>query len=80
MLSSSDVQKVQVELQGLKKDLDKVSVKTQDILNSPQQSVSAPVLRSELDLTVQKMDHAYMLSTVYLEKWVSITPKQLLYS
>lgn len=61
---------MQVELDGLKKDLDKVSVKTQDILKSPQQSASAPVLRSELELTVQKMDHANMLSSVYLEKLV----------
>ncbi|KAK7887153.1 hypothetical protein WMY93_026774 [Mugilogobius chulae] len=60
--------KVQVELDGLKKDLDKVSVKTQQVLNSPQPSASAPVLRTELDLTVQKMDHAHMLSSVYLEK------------
>lgn len=57
-----------MELEGLKKDLDKVSVRTQEVLASPQQSVSAPVLRSELDLTVQKMDHAYMLSSIYLEK------------
>ncbi|XP_028280535.1 plectin-like isoform X6 [Parambassis ranga] len=65
---TAEQKKVQVELEGLKKDLDKVSVKTQDILASPQQSTSAPVLRSELELTVQKMDHAYMLSSVYLEK------------
>ncbi|CAL9705341.1 unnamed protein product [Knipowitschia caucasica] len=58
--------KVHVILEGLKKDLDKVSVKTQQVLNSPQPS--APVLRSELDLTVQKMDHTHMLSSVYLEK------------
>ncbi|XP_054897924.1 plectin-like isoform X10 [Poeciliopsis prolifica] len=61
-------QKVQGELEGLKKDLDKVSVKTQQVLASPQQPASAPVLRSELDVTVQKMDHVYMLSSVYLEK------------
>ncbi|XP_029359442.1 plectin-like isoform X8 [Echeneis naucrates] len=60
--------KVQVELEGLKKDLEKVSVKANEVLASPQQSVSAPVLRSELDITVQKMDHAHMLSTCYLEK------------
>ncbi|XP_026227112.1 plectin isoform X3 [Anabas testudineus] len=65
---TTEQSKVHVELDGLKKDLDKVSVKTQDILNSPQPSASAPVLRSELDLTVQKMDHAHMLSSVYLEK------------
>ncbi|XP_071324965.1 plectin isoform X18 [Trachinotus anak] len=65
---TTEQKKVQVELEGLKKDLNKVSVKTKEVLASPQQSVSAPVLRSELDLTVQKMDHAYMLSTCYLDK------------
>ncbi|XP_032411400.1 plectin-like isoform X26 [Xiphophorus hellerii] len=64
----TEQQKVQGELEGLKKDLDKVSVKTQQVLASPQQPASAPVLRSELDVTVQKMDHVYMLSSVYLEK------------
>nr|XP_054596601.1 plectin isoform X41 [Nothobranchius furzeri] len=64
----TEQQKVQGELEGLKKDLDKVSVKTQQVLASPQQSAFAPVLRSELDVTVQKMDHVYMLSSVYLEK------------
>lgn len=62
------IQKVQVALEGLKKDLNKVSVKSQEVLASPQPSASTPVLRSELDLTVQKMDHAYMLSSVYLDK------------
>ncbi|KAM9852487.1 plectin-like [Aulostomus maculatus] len=65
---TADQKKVQVELDSLKKDLDKVSGKTQTILNSQQLSASAPVLRSELDLTVQKMDHAHMLSSVYLDK------------
>ncbi|XP_040899535.1 plectin isoform X4 [Toxotes jaculatrix] len=65
---TTEQKKVHVELEGLKKDLDKVSVRTQEVLASPQQAASAPVLRSELDLTVQKMDHAHMLSSVYLEK------------
>ncbi|MED6232062.1 hypothetical protein ATANTOWER_019856, partial [Ataeniobius toweri] len=64
----TEQQKVQVKIEGLKKDLDKVSVKTQQVLASPQQPASAPLLRSELDVTVQKMDHVYMLSSVYLEK------------
>ncbi|KAK5617996.1 hypothetical protein CRENBAI_023629 [Crenichthys baileyi] len=64
----TEQQKVQVEIEGLKKDLDKVSVKTEQMLASPQQPASAPLLRSELDVTVQKMDHVYMLSSVYLEK------------
>ncbi|XP_069394046.1 plectin isoform X12 [Paralichthys olivaceus] len=65
---TTEQKKVQVELEGLKKDLDKVTVRTQEVLSSPQQSASAPVLRSELDITVQKMDHAHMLSSIYLEK------------
>ncbi|XP_076006384.1 plectin-like isoform X3 [Genypterus blacodes] len=65
---TTEQKKVQVELDGIKKDLDKVTVRTQEILASPQQSVSAPVLRSELEVTVQKMDHAHMLSSVYLDK------------
>ncbi|XP_059195504.1 plectin-like [Centropristis striata] len=65
---TTDQKKVQVTLECLKKDLDKVSVKTQEVLSSPQPSASAPVLRSELDLTVQKFDHAHMLSSVYLDK------------
>ncbi len=68
LLSASVVQKVQVELEGLKKDLNRVSAKTQEVLASPQPSPSAPILRSELDLTVEKMDHAHMLSSVYLDK------------
>ncbi|KAM8869603.1 plectin isoform 21-T24 [Spinachia spinachia] len=65
---TADQQKVEVKLKSLKKDLDKVSLRTQEVLASPQQSASAPVLRSELELTVQKMDHASTLSSVYLEK------------
>lgn len=68
LLSLCVVQKVQVELDGLKKDLNKVSERTQEVLASPQPIASAPILRSELDLTVQKMDHTYMLSSIYLEK------------
>ncbi|KAM8847464.1 plectin isoform 13-T14 [Synchiropus picturatus] len=63
-----DQKKVQVQLDGLKRDLDEVSTKAQTILKSPQQPASAPVLRSELELTVQKMDHAHNLSSIYLEK------------
>ncbi|XP_077577040.1 plectin isoform X8 [Stigmatopora nigra] len=65
-------QKVHTELEGLKRDLDKVSVRAQEILKSPQESISSPVLRSELDLTVQKMDHTHMLSSIYLEKLKNI--------
>lgn len=61
-------QKVQSELEGLKKDLNSIAEKTEEVLMSPQQSSSAPLLHSELDLTLKKMDHVYGLSSVYLDK------------
>lgn len=45
-----------------------ITEKTEEVLASPQQSSSAPMLRSELDVTLKKMDHVYGLSTVYLDK------------
>lgn len=56
-----------MELEGIKKNLDKVAQKAEEVLVSPEQS-STPVLRSELDITLQKMDHTHSLSSVYLEK------------
>lgn len=52
----------------MKKDLNTITEKTEEVLASPQQSSSAPLLRSELDLTLKKMDHVYGLSSVYLDK------------
>ncbi|XP_055759150.1 plectin isoform X25 [Salvelinus fontinalis] len=66
---TTDQKKVQVELEGIKRNLDQVAVKTEEVLSTtPQQSSTAPVLRSELEFTLKKMDHAYILSSVYLEK------------
>ncbi|KAL6483673.1 hypothetical protein MHYP_G00085450 [Metynnis hypsauchen] len=59
--------KVHAELEGIKKNLDKVVVKAEEVLASPEQS-STPVLGSELEVTLRKMDHTYSLSSVYLEK------------
>ncbi|XP_059363295.1 plectin-like isoform X2 [Carassius carassius] len=68
---TGDQKKVQIELEGIKKNLDRVSQKAEEVLSSPQQS-STPVLRSELDITLQKMDQTYNLSSVYLEKLKTI--------
>lgn len=38
------------------------------MLAQPEQASSAPVLRSELEITLQKMDQVYSLSSIYLEK------------
>lgn len=61
-------QKVQSELEGLKKDLNSLTDKTEEVLASPQESGSAPILRSELDVTLKKMNHVYGLSSIYLDK------------
>ncbi|KAK7157233.1 hypothetical protein R3I93_008645 [Phoxinus phoxinus] len=63
--------KVHVELDGIKTNLNKVSQKAEEVLASPEQS-STPVLRSELDFTLQKMDQTYNLSSVYLQKLKTI--------
>lgn len=63
---------MQSELDSIKKDLDAVVKQSEVALASPQQSTSAPVLRSELDITLKKMEHVYSLSSVYLDKLVII--------
>ncbi|KAL8181400.1 UNVERIFIED_CONTAM: hypothetical protein K2H54_001018 [Gekko kuhli] len=68
----SDQQQIHLELEGIKKNLGKVSEKTEQVLSQPEQSSSAPTLRSELDVTLQKMDQVYSLSGVYLEKLKTI--------
>ncbi|KAM6899220.1 LOW QUALITY PROTEIN: plectin a [Xenentodon cancila] len=71
-LKTAEQMKVQSELEGLKKDLSSIAEKTEEVLASPQQSSSAPMLRSELDITLRKMDHIYGLSSVYLDKLKTI--------
>ncbi|KAL7883790.1 hypothetical protein SRHO_G00014480 [Serrasalmus rhombeus] len=69
---TTEQKKLQTELDGIKKDLD-VAVKQSEVaLASSQQSSSAPVLRSELDITQKKMEHVYSLSSVYLDKLKTI--------
>ncbi|KAJ3597987.1 hypothetical protein NHX12_001502 [Muraenolepis orangiensis] len=68
LLKTTQQKKEHNELDRIKKEVDAVSLKTQVVLSSPQQPAAAPALRSELQVTVQKMDHAHMLSSVYLEK------------
>ncbi|XP_056255783.1 plectin a isoform X6 [Seriola aureovittata] len=71
-LKTAEQMKVQSELEGLKKDLSSIAEKSEEVLASPQQSSSAPMLRSELDVTLKKMDHVYGLSSVYLDKLKTI--------
>ncbi|XP_029700380.1 plectin isoform X2 [Takifugu rubripes] len=69
---TAEQKKVQVELDGLKKELNCLTEKVEEILASPQQASSSPVLRSELDVTLKKMDHVHGLSSIYLEKLKSM--------
>ncbi|KAF7708796.1 hypothetical protein HF521_017853 [Silurus meridionalis] len=68
---ATDQKKVHVELESIKKNLDKVAQKAEVVLAAPEQT-STPILRSELDITLQKMDHTHCLSSVYLEKLKTI--------
>ncbi|XP_031442469.1 plectin-like [Clupea harengus] len=69
---ASDQKQVQIELESIKKDLGKVATQTESVLASPQASGSMPLLRSELDATLKKMDHVYSLSSVYIDKLKTI--------
>uniref|UniRef100_A0A667ZH58 Plectin n=1 Tax=Myripristis murdjan TaxID=586833 RepID=A0A667ZH58_9TELE len=71
-LKTAEQMKVQSELEDLKKDLNNIAEKTEEVLASPQQSSSSPMLRSELDVTLRKMDQVYGLSSVYLDKLKTI--------
>ncbi|XP_059579580.1 plectin isoform X5 [Alligator mississippiensis] len=64
----SEQQQIHLELEGIRKNLDQVSERTEKVLAQPEQASSAPVLRSELDVTLQKMDQVHSLSSIYLEK------------
>ncbi|XP_041963739.1 plectin isoform X6 [Alosa sapidissima] len=64
---TTDQKKDQTQLEGIKKNLDVVAAKAEEVLAAPEQA-STPVLRSELDITLQKMDQVYSLSSIYLEK------------
>ncbi|XP_077208971.1 LOW QUALITY PROTEIN: plectin-like [Paroedura picta] len=68
----SDQQQIHLELEGIQKSLTRVSEKMEQVLSQPEPSSSAPTLRSELDITLQKMDQVYSLSGVYLEKLKTI--------
>ncbi|KAJ3608930.1 hypothetical protein NHX12_023458, partial [Muraenolepis orangiensis] len=71
-LKTAEQMKVQVELEAVRKDLNSVTQETEAALAAPQESSTAPLLRSELDFTLNKMEHVYSLSSVYLDKLKTI--------
>ncbi|KAJ7399742.1 Plectin [Pitangus sulphuratus] len=68
----AEQQQTHLELEGIQKNLAKVSEKTEQVLAQPEQVGSAPVLRSELEVTLRKMEQVYSLSSIYLEKLKTI--------
>ncbi|XP_077404420.1 plectin a isoform X4 [Vanacampus margaritifer] len=71
-LKTTEQMKVQNELEGLKKELNAIAEKAEEVLASPQASSSGPLLRSELDGTQKKTAHVYGLSSIYLDKLKAI--------
>ncbi|KAM8966331.1 plectin [Pelodytes ibericus] len=65
-------QQIHFELESIQKSLDKVNEKSQKILSQPDLGSSAPVLRSELGITLHKMDQVHSLSSIYLDKLKTI--------
>uniref|UniRef100_A0A8D0G4W8 Microtubule actin crosslinking factor 1 n=1 Tax=Sphenodon punctatus TaxID=8508 RepID=A0A8D0G4W8_SPHPU len=64
----AEQERMQEDLQQLKLELEHVSGKCDSFLHKSPTGSSAPHLRSELHLLVEKMDHVYGLSSIYLEK------------
>ncbi|XP_042805008.1 microtubule-actin cross-linking factor 1 [Panthera leo] len=71
-LRIAEQERTQEDLQQLRSDLDTVSTKCNSFLHQSPSGSSVPTLRSELNLLVEKMDHVYGLSTVYLNKLKTI--------
>lgn len=64
------MQKLQSELDSLRSSLGDVSHRCVKFFEEKPTSSSVPVLRSELNHAVEKMDKLHNLSAVYLEKLV----------
>ncbi|XP_044853515.1 microtubule-actin cross-linking factor 1 isoform X3 [Mauremys mutica] len=64
----AEQERMQEDLRQLKSDLQDVSERCDSFLHKSPTGSSAPHLRSELSLLVEKMDHVYGLSSVYLDK------------
>ncbi|XP_051827332.1 plectin isoform X26 [Antechinus flavipes] len=69
----TEQQKVQAEVEGLGQGVSKLSAKAEKVLAQPEPAPGAPALRSELDLTLGKLDQVRSLSAIYLEKLKTIS-------
>ncbi|XP_075410315.1 microtubule-actin cross-linking factor 1 isoform X1 [Tenrec ecaudatus] len=71
-LRIAEQEHTQQDLQQLRSELDDVSMKCNNFFHQSPSGSSAPTLRSELNLLVEKMDQVYGLSTVYMNKLKTI--------
>ncbi|XP_072579852.1 microtubule-actin cross-linking factor 1 isoform X9 [Vulpes vulpes] len=71
-LRIAEQERTQEDLQQLRSEFDAISMKCNSFLHQSPSGSSVPTLRSELNLLVEKMDHVYGLSTVYLNKLKTI--------
>lgn len=62
------LQKAQAEVEGLGKGVARLSAEAEKVLALPEPSPAAPMLRSELELTLGKLEQVRSLSAIYLEK------------
>ncbi|XP_053123970.1 microtubule-actin cross-linking factor 1 isoform X18 [Hemicordylus capensis] len=64
----AEQERLKADLQHLKTDTEQLSERCNIFLHKSPTGSSIPHLRSELNLLVEKMDHVYGLSSIYLDK------------
>ncbi|XP_069322891.1 plectin isoform X10 [Eulemur rufifrons] len=69
----AEQQKAQAEVEGLGKGVARLSSEAEKVLALPEPSPAAPTLRSELELTLGKLEQVRSLSAIYLEKLKTIS-------
>nr|KAF6395897.1 plectin [Molossus molossus] len=69
----AEQQKAQAEVEGLGKGVARLSEEAEKVLALPEPSSAAPILRSELELTLGKLEQVRSLSAIYLEKLKTIS-------
>ncbi|XP_063087307.1 plectin isoform X28 [Cavia porcellus] len=69
----AEQQKAQAEVEGLGKGVARLSAEAEKVLALPEPSSAAPILRSELELTLGKLEQVRSLSAIYLEKLKTIS-------
>nr|KAF6405471.1 plectin [Rousettus aegyptiacus] len=69
----AEQQKAQAEVEGLGKGVARLSAEAEKVLALPEPSPAAPTLRSELELTLGKLEQVRSLSAFYLEKLKTIS-------